>query len=220
MSYDPKGEDPFYEPEDSGSFFQIPEGIQPAEIQEVIFTKDASDKLKSVEIKWYFEQFKDKTDFPTCRSWFYVQNPFGRSLFTAALENLGVPHEIPDLSAVKKEDGQPRKTFIKALKNEITGQFTDENMVKRKALLTIFHAWKCPDCGIVNRMNLKECPAKKGEICEHVRDNTEKVYPQVDTQGIYSVEHLNEAKVAEEIDSNLNKESKEREKEKKSPLPF
>ncbi len=220
MAYDFES-DPFSEPEDAGSFFMIPEGIQPAEVQESIFNKDDNGKLKSVEIRWYFDQFKDKTDFPTCRSWFYVQSAFGRSLFTAALENLGVPHEIPDPSAVKKDDGKPRKTFIKALKNEITGQFTDENMVKRKALVTIFHAWKCPDCGIVNRMNLKECPAKKGEICKHVRDGTEKVYPQIDTMSIYSTEHLNQAKVAEEIDKELNKAPEEKkEDEKKDKLPF
>lgn len=218
MSYD-WDNDPMSEPEDAGSFFRIPEGITLAEVKEVTFKKDDNGKLKTIEFKWYFDRFKDKTDFPTARSWFYVSGAWGRSIFTAVLENLGVPFETPDPSAVKKEDGTPRKTFIKALKNEMTGEFHSENLVGKKALITIYHAWKCPDCGIVNRMNLKACPAKKGEICEHTFDGTEKVYPQVDNTAIFSTEHLSVAETAAEIDKTLNATPEEKKVDESKP-PF
>ena len=186
MAYD----DPFYEPEDDGGFFLIPEGLQPAEVQGVVFnmTGDAPNQtLKSMEFTWYLEQHKGSTQFPTVRNWYYPGSAFGKSLLTQALENLEVPHEIPDPSAISKKTKLPRKTFIKALKNEVTGEFIDTNIVKKKALILVYHAWQCPDCRISNRMSLTVCPGKKNLNCGHVRDNTEKIYANIDNQSVFSI---------------------------------
>jgi hypothetical protein len=192
-------QDPFAEPEDTG-YFLIPEGLHPAKIKEAEFTSDENGVLQNIKIVFEFDQFKGNTDYPWINTWFYVTSPLGKHTLTAALDCLGVPSEVPDPRAIRKDTKTPRKTFSKAMKDEVTGAWTDEQLKGREALVSVYHTWRCPDCGVTNPMNILECKGKKDVSCGYRYDSSCKIWPQVDRQSIHpsTDEHTNAGLHAED----------------------
>ena len=82
-----------------------------------------------------------------------------------------------------------RKTFTKAMQDEVTQEWTDAKLRGRNALVKVQHGWKCPDCNVLNPLKKTNCKGRRGEPCgAEFENSTCKIFPQIEPWEIYPLD--------------------------------
>lgn len=206
--------DPLYEDEDAPSGFTlIPTGLQFGEVIDLSIETNFKSRKGNYGWKFEIEVKFEEYESGTVKFWMDTSSSFGAKCVHDCLLNLGVQYEIPDKTKITKGNGQPRKSFTKALANisATTGEIEikKDGLVGKKGVFNIIHQKQCGSCKWMLPTTMDKC-----ENCNTILASA-RVYAAIDSTTILPpVER--ESKLAPEP-------SEERPKEEGAPdddLPF